>query len=196
MTAHAMKGDRERCLDAGMDEYITKPLDSRLLCMLVERLAGLPTEPEAEASPLVVPTAGPRTRRRRSSIAGRDQPSVRRRCAEPPEADPCRHRRARWRRAPPGRPWIERRGRELRCRRCRERVPLDGRDRADERLREARSRMGRAQRRNSETALSAPRVRWCLCSVPSNNLGRCEQARPFARLDSRPPRKSVGPTRR
>jgi signal transduction histidine kinase/DNA-binding response OmpR family regulator len=54
MTAHAMKGDRERCIDAGMDEYITKPLDSRLLCMLVERLAEAPAAPEPEASPPIV----------------------------------------------------------------------------------------------------------------------------------------------
>ena len=40
MTAHAMKGDRERCLAAGMDEYLTKPLDPRQLCALVERMAG------------------------------------------------------------------------------------------------------------------------------------------------------------
>jgi signal transduction histidine kinase/CheY-like chemotaxis protein len=39
MTAHAMKGDRERCLAGGMDEYLTKPLDSRQLCGLVESLA-------------------------------------------------------------------------------------------------------------------------------------------------------------
>ena len=39
MTAHAMKGDRERCLAAGMDEYLTKPLDPKQLCQVVEAMA-------------------------------------------------------------------------------------------------------------------------------------------------------------
>jgi PAS domain S-box-containing protein len=39
MTAHAMQGDQERCLKAGMDGYLSKPLDSQTLVNLVERLA-------------------------------------------------------------------------------------------------------------------------------------------------------------
>jgi CheY-like chemotaxis protein len=39
MTAHAMRGDRERCLAAGMDAYVAKPVDSRKFIELVELLA-------------------------------------------------------------------------------------------------------------------------------------------------------------
>ena len=40
MTAHAMKGDRERCLEEGMDGYISKPLQPSELFEAVESLAG------------------------------------------------------------------------------------------------------------------------------------------------------------
>ncbi len=39
MTAHAMKGDRERYLSAGMDEYLSKPLRPQELFAMVERMA-------------------------------------------------------------------------------------------------------------------------------------------------------------
>jgi len=37
MTAHAMSGDRQRCLDAGMDDYISKPIRPQELAQALER---------------------------------------------------------------------------------------------------------------------------------------------------------------
>jgi CheY-like chemotaxis protein len=39
LTAHAMKGDQERCLATGMDGYVSKPIDARQLIELVSRYA-------------------------------------------------------------------------------------------------------------------------------------------------------------
>ncbi len=38
ITAHAMKGDEERCLLAGMDAYLPKPINARQLFEIIEGL--------------------------------------------------------------------------------------------------------------------------------------------------------------
>jgi len=45
LTAHAMAGDRERCLEAGMDDYVSKPFSSRDLAEALERRFALTSDP-------------------------------------------------------------------------------------------------------------------------------------------------------
>ena len=46
MTANAMSGDRERCLKAGMDGYLAKPIQMEELTMAIERTIALGSEKE------------------------------------------------------------------------------------------------------------------------------------------------------
>jgi CheY-like chemotaxis protein len=58
ITAYALKGDRERCLAAGMDDYISKPIVIEELKRVLERCESIPAkltnsrDSEQEASPL------------------------------------------------------------------------------------------------------------------------------------------------
>lgn len=40
MTAYALKGDREKCIEAGMDDYISKPVSAQLFYEVIERWIG------------------------------------------------------------------------------------------------------------------------------------------------------------
>lgn len=48
MTAYAMKGDKEKCLEAGMDGYVAKPINAQELFETIENLLGAPN---VEATP-------------------------------------------------------------------------------------------------------------------------------------------------
>lgn len=47
LTAHAMKGDREKCITAGADDYMAKPIKRDELLALLERWLSMPSVPSS-----------------------------------------------------------------------------------------------------------------------------------------------------
>jgi signal transduction histidine kinase/CheY-like chemotaxis protein/HPt (histidine-containing phosphotransfer) domain-containing protein len=54
LTAHAMKGDRERCLEAGMDHYLAKPIQSHELFAALNGATGIRKIPAAQKRPVSI----------------------------------------------------------------------------------------------------------------------------------------------
>ncbi len=50
LTAHAMMGDKERCIEAGMDDYLSKPIRSEELFHMIENLLGTAVASKSEAA--------------------------------------------------------------------------------------------------------------------------------------------------
>jgi CheY-like chemotaxis protein len=57
VTAKAMKGDRQKCLDAGASDYIAKPVDIELLLALLRVWIGKTRSRAATAMPPLTRTA-------------------------------------------------------------------------------------------------------------------------------------------
>jgi len=76
VTAHALDGDRETCLNAGMNDYMTKPLKSRMLSAMLERW--LPGDNTGKPAQTTSDIAGAVTRQEAGApAAGQDAEPVR-----------------------------------------------------------------------------------------------------------------------
>lgn len=56
MTAHALAGDRDKCIAAGMDDYVAKPIDAKQLQQTIEKWIGTENSPIAKLRPAAQPS--------------------------------------------------------------------------------------------------------------------------------------------
>jgi signal transduction histidine kinase/CheY-like chemotaxis protein len=78
MTAHAVKGDKERCLEAGMDGYISKPASSQTIANTIAGLFQIePALPPPSATPLRVASSSGWDRDKALARVEGDEPLLR-----------------------------------------------------------------------------------------------------------------------